>query len=113
MDRRRRGLTVDGKDACGAHTKGNETGLVSEETDMMRAAMTHGTDAVQPDFVLGHLTTLAAREAVAASPKERVVLSVAMFSTFLECLELGHGDEARQVMAQLHNDSRVLELVAA
>lgn len=79
----------------------------------MRAEMTHGTDAMHPDFLLGHLAGLAAREAVATSPKERVVLSIAMFSTFLECLELRRGDEAQQVMARLHDDARVLELAAA
>jgi hypothetical protein len=90
---------------------------MSEETNTMgtamRANLTQDTNAMQPDFLLGHLAGLAAREAVAASPKERVVLSVAMFSTFLECLELGHGDEAQQVMAQLHDDARALELAAA
>ena len=105
---------AEDKEAFAPHTMTNETGLVSEETDTMNTTeMTHGTDAMQPDFVLGHLAGLAAREAVSASPKERVVLSIAMFSTFLECLELGHGDEAKQVMAQLHDDSDVMELVAA
>jgi hypothetical protein len=89
---------------------------MSEETATMGAAMranlTHDTDAMQPDFLLGHLAGLAAREAAASSPKERVVLSIAMFSTFLECLELGHGDQARQVMAQLHDDAQALELAA-
>ncbi len=80
---------------------------------MNSTAMAQETDAMQPDFLLGHLASLAACEAVSASPKERVALRIAMFSTFLKDLELGHGGEARQVTAQLHDDSRVMELVAA
>jgi len=75
--------------------------------------MAQQTDADSPEFFLGHLASLAARQAASPSPKERAALSVAMFSTFLECLDLGQGYEAQQIMEQLHYDSRVMELVAA
>ena len=70
-------------------------------------------EGISADIVLGHLASLAARQAASPSPKERAALRVAMFSTFLECLDLGRGSEAQQIMAQLHYDSRVMEFVAA
>ena len=79
----------------------------------MMTEMAQHTDATTPELFLGHLASLAARQAASPSPKERAALSLAMFSTFLECLDLGHSDEAQQIMAQLHYDSRVMELVAA
>ncbi len=77
------------------------------------AEMAQHTDGQVPEFFLGHLASLAARQAASPSPKERAALSVAMFSTFLECLDLGCGGEAQHIMAGLQYDSRVMELVAA
>jgi hypothetical protein len=80
---------------------------------VVMAEMMQQSDANMPEYFLGHLASLAARQAASPSPKERAALSVAMFSTFLECLDLGLGGEAQQIMAQLRYDSRMMELVAA
>ncbi len=79
----------------------------------MMAAMAQDTDVLGAEFFLGHLASLAERQAASPNPKERAALSVAMFSTFLECLDLGQGGAARQIMEQRRDDARMPELVAA
>ena len=54
-----------------------------------------------PAFFLGRLAALAARQAAAASPAERQALSLATFSVFLDCLDLGLGEEAHPIVGQL------------
>ncbi len=56
-------------------------------------------------YFLGRLASLATRQAASASPKERAALSVAMFSIYLDCLDLGLGAEAQAIMAGLRNES--------
>ena len=77
------------------------------------ADMVLETDPSLPAFFLGHLASLATRQAASASAKERAALSVAMFSTYLDCIDLGLGGEAQKIMGQLQHDSRAMDLVAA
>jgi hypothetical protein len=62
------------------------------------------TDPDLPEFFLGRLSALAARQA-AVSPAERRALCVAAFSAFLDCLDLGLGEEARAIVGQLHDEA--------
>jgi hypothetical protein len=50
-------------------------------------------------FFLGRLSSLATRQA-AASGQERVALAQAVFSTYLDCRDLGLEDEAELVLNQ-------------
>ena len=50
------------------------------------------------DFFLGRLVALALRQAVAESPHERRILGMGLFSTFLDCVDLGLTEEASQVI---------------
>jgi hypothetical protein len=52
-------------------------------------------------FFLGRLASMAARHAATPSPRERAALSMAMFSIFLDCLDLGIAAEAHAIMSQL------------
>jgi|tagenome__1003787_1003787.scaffolds.fasta_scaffold13811668_2 hypothetical protein len=56
-------------------------------------------------FFLGRLASLATRQAASASPKERAALSVAMFSIYLDCLDLGLGAEAQAIIGGLRHES--------
>jgi hypothetical protein len=66
-----------------------------------------------PEFFLGRLASLVARQAAAASPAERTALAWAAFSVYLDCLDLGLDREARQLIAQRHTESAAPERVAA
>jgi hypothetical protein len=57
-----------------------------------------------PSFFLGRLASLATRQAASASPKERAALSVAMFSIYLDCLDLGLGAEAQEIISGLRQE---------
>jgi hypothetical protein len=50
-------------------------------------------------FFLGRLTSLAAQQS-AANGQERVALARAVFSTYLDCRDLGLEDEAEVVLNQ-------------
>ena len=50
-------------------------------------------------FFLGRLSTLATQQAVARG-QERVALARAVFSTYLDCRDLGLEDEAEMVLNQ-------------
>ena len=50
-------------------------------------------------FFLGRLSSLATRQAT-ASGQERVALAQAVFSTYLDCRDLGLEDEAELVLNQ-------------
>jgi hypothetical protein len=63
------------------------------------------SDPNLPSFFLGRLASLATRQAASASPKERAALSVAMFSIYLDCLDLGLGAEAQTIMGGLRHES--------
>jgi len=62
------------------------------------------TDPNLPSFFLGRLASLATRQATSASPKERAALSVAMFSIYLDCLDLGLGAEAHEIISGLRQE---------
>ena len=51
------------------------------------------------DFFLGRLSSLATRQAT-ANGQERVALAQAVFSTYLDCRDLGLEDEAELVLNQ-------------
>ena len=63
------------------------------------------TDPGLPAFFLGRLAALAARQAAAVSPAERQALSLAVFSEFLDCLDLGLGEEAHAIVGQLRGEA--------
>ena len=50
-------------------------------------------------FFLGRLSSLATRQAT-ANGQERVALAQAVFSTYLDCRDLGLEDEAELVLSQ-------------
>jgi hypothetical protein len=79
----------------------------AEMVDMVLA-----TDPNLPEYFLGHLASLATRQAASPSPKERAALSVAMFSVFLDCVDLGVAEQAQAIMSQLHTEM-AMERVAA
>ena len=80
---------------------------------MKMVDMALATDPTLPEFFLGQLATLVTRQAASPSPKEQAALSVAMFSLYLDCLDLGVGSEAQRIMSQLHSQAEALERVAA
>jgi hypothetical protein len=77
-------------------------------TDLLLAS-----DPSLPDFFLGHLASLVARQAATMSPTERTALGMAAFSVFLDCLDLGLGEQAQLIMGQLRDEAGPLERLAA
>ena len=69
---------------------------------------TTDTGADLATFFLGHLATLAARQAAAASPSERATLAHATFAILLDCQDLGLGAEAQAILAQLRAEPATL-----
>ena len=69
-------------------------------TDLARAP-----DPGLPEFFLGRLAALAARQAAAVSPAERQALGLATFSVFLDCLDLGLGEEAHANVGPLRAEA--------
>ena len=63
------------------------------------------TDPHLSEFFLGRLKSLAARQAAAVSPVERQALSLAAFSVFLDCLDLGLGEEAHAIVGPLRGEA--------
>ena len=74
---------------------------------------TLATDPTLPAFFLGHLSTLVDEQARATDPQERVTLSIALFSAFLDCAALGLHDEARRIMARFHGQGALAVGIAA
>jgi hypothetical protein len=71
------------------------------------------TDPSLPDFFLGRLASLVARQAAAVSPTERTALGMAAFSVFLDCLDLGLGEQAHTIIEQLRDEAEPVERMAA
>ena len=71
------------------------------------------TDPDLPAFFLGRLASLVARQAAAVSPTERTALGVAAFSVFLDCLDLGLGEQAHAIVDQLRDEVGPVERQAA
>lgn len=63
------------------------------------------SDAGLPDFFLGRLASLVARQMSAASPTERKVLGEAIFSIYLDCLDLGLGEQAQALVEPLRTSA--------
>jgi len=61
-------------------------------------------DPDRRDFFLGRLVALAIRHAATAQPAERRALGQALFSTFLDCLDLGLAEQACRVIAFVRTD---------
>ena len=80
---------------------------------MNAAQLALATDPTLPAFFLGQLASLAACQAASPSPKERAALSVAMFPLFLDCADLGLGDEAQRIIGQLRTHDDTLDHIAA
>ncbi len=55
-------------------------------------------DAALAAFSLGRLERLVARQLAPVAPEERVALAHATFSVFLDCRDLGLGDEAHELV---------------
>jgi hypothetical protein len=72
-----------------------------ELTDLALSA-----DPGLPEFFLGQLASLVARQAATKSPAERLALGEAAFSVFLDCLDLGLGEEARAIVEQSRDAAR-------
>ena len=53
------------------------------------------------EFFLDQLRVLVARQRAAPTPRERVALSMATFSAFLDCLDLGLVVQARELLGRL------------
>jgi hypothetical protein len=62
------------------------------------------SDPGLPTFFLGRLASLVTRQTASASPKERASLGLAIFSIYLDCLDLGLGAEAQAILGQLHQE---------
>jgi hypothetical protein len=65
-----------------------------------------------PAFFLGRLASLVARQR-AASPSERRVRGKAIFSVYLDCLDLGLGAEARAIVGPLRAEAGPAARLAA
>jgi hypothetical protein len=111
-----RGLTREVPGAATGHTGANEPNPWEQEDDMstmLTAAMALAIDPTLPAFFLDHLAGLAERQAATTNAKERAALRVALFSTYLDCLDLGLGSEAQRIMGPFQQDAQTLDLVAA
>lgn len=71
------------------------------------------SDPSLPDFFLGHLASLVARQAATMSSIERTALGIAAFSVFLDCLDLGLGEQAHAIMGQLRDELVTAERLVA
>ena len=58
-----------------------------------------------PEFYLGRLAALAARQAAGVSPAERQALGLAAFAVFLDCLDLGLGAEAQAIVGRFRGEA--------
>jgi hypothetical protein len=62
------------------------------------------------DFFLGRLIVLAIRQAVTTSPDDRRTLGVAVFSTFLDCMDLGLTEEACKIVELARTELEPVEV---
>jgi hypothetical protein len=71
------------------------------------------TDPELPVFFLSRLATLVTRHVASVSPMERAMLGRAVFSVFLDCLDLGLGEQAQEIVGHIRDEPRpVARLVA-
>jgi hypothetical protein len=65
------------------------------------------------DFFLGRLASMVARQLATMNPGERTMLGEAIFSVYLDCLDLGLGQEAQAIVDQLRHGTGQDEALAA
>lgn len=75
--------------------------------------MTLESDPGLPAFFLGRLASMVAHQLATASPTERHALGEAIFSVYLDCLDLGLGQEAQVIVDQLRLEAMPGEPLAA
>ena len=75
--------------------------------------MTLESDPGLPAFFLGRLASMVARQFATVSPTERQALGEAIFSVYLDCLDLGLGKEAQAIVDQLRYGTGLDEALAA
>jgi hypothetical protein len=80
---------------------------------MLLTGLALETDPGLPDFFLARLASLVARQAAAVRSSERMALGAAAFSVFLDCLDLGLGEEARAIVGQLRGEAGSMAQLAA
>ena len=80
---------------------------------MLLTDLALATDPGLHEFFLGRLASLVARQVASANPAERMALSVAAFSIYLDCLDLGLGEEAQAIVGQLRDEVEPDERLAA
>ena len=62
-----------------------------------------------PDFFLGRLIAFAMHQAVSENPTERRMLGTAVFSTFLDCMDLGLTEQACHIIEFVRNEMGPIE----
>jgi hypothetical protein len=65
------------------------------------------------DFFLGRLIALSIRQAVTPNPDERRTLGAAVFSTFLDCMDLGLAESACKIVEFARNEMGPVELLGS
>jgi hypothetical protein len=80
---------------------------------MLLTDLALASDPELPEFFLGRLASLVARQAATASPREREALGMAIFAAVLDCTDLGLGAEAQEIVAQLHAEPGAGERLVA
>jgi hypothetical protein len=91
---------IKGEAAIGRSSKRREQMSATFLTDLAVES-----DPGLPAFFLGRLASLATRQAASSSPMERAALGTAIFSIYLDCLDLGLGAEAHAIIGQLRQES--------
>lgn len=71
------------------------------------------SDPGLPAFFLGRLASLVALQVASESATERKALSTAVFAIYLDCLDLGLGNEAQVLIGQLRDESEPTERLVA
>src|SRR5262245_48325619 len=81
--------------------------------DNALAELVLAADPSLPRFFLGRLASLLVRQKRAIDPDQRLALSRAVFSTCLDCVELGLTDQAYGIMAYVDDAAGSDDGVAA
>jgi hypothetical protein len=71
------------------------------------------SDPGLPAFFLGRLSSLVARQLTTVDPDERQARGEAIFSIYLDCLDLGLGTEAQAIVEPLRAEANPAERRAA
>jgi hypothetical protein len=80
---------------------------------MLLTDLTLESDPGLPAFFLGRLASMVARQLATVSPAERRAIGEAIFSVYLDCLDLGLGAEAQAIVAQLRTEAGPADRLAA